>query len=144
MTVQADYSTPIGTTQILEFGGKNISREVSSDYSYLLAGADKQFYPNPNSSLSNVFNYNQNITSGYFSYTLAMKSGYSFKAGSRYEYTTVNAHFATEKAPIELPSYGVLVPSINLSKRLGNGSTLKIAYNRRIQRPSIQFLNPNL
>ena len=145
ITIQADYQTPIGTTQLLEFGGKNISRKVASDYKYLFApGANGDYVPNPNSSLSNIFNYNQNITAGYFSYTYSLKSGYSLKAGSRYEYTTINANFATEKAPVTIPSYGVLVPSINLSKKLKNGSTVKIAYNRRIQRPSIQFLNPNL
>ena len=145
ITIQADYQTPIGTTQLLEFGGKNISRQVASDYKYLFApGANGEYVPNPKSSLSNVFNYNQNITAGYFSYTYSMKLGYSLKAGSRYEYTTINANFATEKSPTTIPSYGVLVPSINLSKKLKNSSTVKIAYNRRIQRPSIQFLNPNL
>ena len=145
VTIQADYQTPIGTTQILEFGGKNISRKVSSDYKYLVApGSNGEFTPSPNASLANVFNYDQNVSSGYFSYTYAMKSGYSFKAGARYEYTTINANFATEKAPVIIPSYGVLVPSANISKKLNNGSTLKLAYNRRIQRPSIQFLNPNI
>jgi outer membrane receptor protein involved in Fe transport len=145
MTIQADYQTPIGTTQMLEFGGKDITRKVSSDYQYLFApDATSAYVPVTNASLSNVFSYNQNIASGYFSYTYASKSGYSLKAGSRYEYTTINAHFATEKAPTTIPSYGVFVPSVNLSKKLKNGSTLKLAYNRRIQRPSIQFLNPNL
>jgi outer membrane receptor protein involved in Fe transport len=145
ITIQADYQTPIGTTQMLEFGGKNISRKVSSDYKYLLApGSEGEYAPSPNASLANVFNYDQNVMSSYLSYTYAMKSGYSFKAGARYEYTTINANFATEKAPVVIPSYGVLVPSANLSKKLKNGSTVKIAYNRRIQRPSIQFLNPNI
>ena len=145
MTLQADYQTPIGTTQLLEFGGKDITRKVSSDYQYLVApGATSDYVPVANATLSNVFSYNQNIVSGYFSYTYASKSGYSLKAGSRYEYTTINANFATEKEPTTIPSYGVFVPSVNLSKRLKNGSTLKLAYNRRIQRPSIQFLNPNL
>ncbi|CAN5142256.1 outer membrane beta-barrel family protein [soil metagenome] len=147
VTIQADYQTPIGTTQLIEFGGKNISRKVSSDFSYLSApGANGEFTPVPatGGNLANIFNYNQNITAAYVSYTLSMKSGYSLKAGSRYEYTTINANFASEKGPITIPSYGVLVPSINLSKRFGNGTTLKLAYNRRIQRPSIQFLNPNL
>src|SRR5436190_6389212 len=145
MTLQADYQTPIGTTQLLEFGGKDITRKVSSDYQYLVApGATSDYVPVANVTLSNVFSYNQNIVSGYFSYTYASKSGYSLKAGSRYEYTTINANFATEKEPTTIPSYGVFVPSVNLSKRLKNGSTLKLAYNQRIQRPSIQFLNPNL
>lgn len=145
ITVQADYQTPIGTTQLLEFGGKLISRKVASDYKYFSAPAEGDpFVPLTNSNLANVFNYNQKITSGYLSYTYSSKSGYSIKAGSRYEYTTINANFAVEKAPVVIPSYGVLVPSINISKKLGNGGTLKAAYNRRIQRPSIQFLNPNI
>ena len=145
VTIQADYQTPISTNQLLEFGGKNISRKVSSDYKYLFApGSDGEYVVNPNSNLANIFNYDQNITGGYFSYTYSTKSGYSLKAGSRYEYTTINATFATEKPPVAIPSYGVTVPSVNLSKRLTNGNTLKIAYNQRIQRPSIQFLNPNI
>lgn len=145
ITIQADYQTPISTNQLLEFGGKNISRKVASDYKYFSApAASDPFVPASNSSLANVFNYNQNITSGYLSYTYSSKSGYSVKAGSRYEYTTINAHFAVEKTPVIIPSYGVLVPSANISKKLNNGATLKVAYNRRIQRPSIQFLNPNI
>lgn len=144
-TVQADYQTPIGTTQLIEFGGKNILRKVSSDYKYFAApGATADFVPSSNSNLANIFSYNQNITAGYLSYTLSMKSGYSMKAGSRYEHTTINANFASEKGPVIIPSYGVLVPSINFSKRLKNGNTMKIAYNRRIHRPSIQYLNPNI
>ena len=144
-TVQADYQTPIGTKQMLEFGGKAISRKVSSDYKYFAAtGATDPYVPAVNSSLANVFSYNQNITASYLSYTYSSKSGYSLKAGTRYEYTTINANFAVEKGPVIIPSYGVIVPSINLSKKLKNGSTVKVAYNRRIQRPSIQYLNPNI
>ncbi|MBY0434440.1 MAG: outer membrane beta-barrel family protein, partial [Cyclobacteriaceae bacterium] len=145
ITVQADYQTPISTNQLVEFGGKSITRKVTSDFKYLFAaGANGDFVPSTNSNLANIFTYNQYITAGYFSYTYSMKSGYSLKAGSRYEYTTINADFANEKGPVTIPSYGVLVPSINLSRRLKNGNTLKLAYNRRIQRPSIQFLNPNI
>ena len=38
----------------------------------------------------------------------------------------------------------MLVPSINLSKNIGGTKTIKLGYNRRIQRPGIQFLNPNV
>ncbi|HEY8933873.1 MAG TPA: TonB-dependent receptor, partial [Cyclobacteriaceae bacterium] len=146
ITVQADYQTPIGTTQLVEFGGKNISRSVSSNYKYLVAGSDGNYLSSPTQP-ANVFNYNQNVTAGYLSYTLSFLKTYSLKAGGRYEYTTINANFQNAQdgpSVSSIPSYGVLVPSINISKKLSNGNTIKAAYNRRIQRPSIQFLNPSI
>jgi hypothetical protein len=38
----------------------------------------------------------------------------------------------------------VIVPSFNVSKKLKGGNMVKASYNRRIQRPSIRFLNPNI
>ena len=143
-TVQADYQTPLSDNQLIEVGGKAIMRKVSSSYQYLLAGADGVYSPNPRASLSNTLNYSQNISAGYLSYTLTAAKVYSLKAGARYEYTTINAHLVTTDEEIAIPSYGVLVPSLNLSRKFANGNVLKAAYNRRIQRPSIQFLNPNL
>ena len=58
-----------------------------------------------------------------------MGKGYSLKAGTRYEYTTIEAYTQTEEN-IEIPSYGVMVPSVNLSKKLKAG-TVKVAYNRQ-------------
>lgn len=145
MTVQADYQTPLGSNQIVEMGAKEISRSVSSDFQYFTAQGNDPYQVSPNVNLSNIFNYNQNVTSGYMAYTLSTKSGYSFKAGSRYEYTRIDANFknATE-INTNIPSYGALVPSANISKKLKSGKTIKLAYNRRLQRPSIQFLNPNI
>ncbi|MDZ7897651.1 MAG: TonB-dependent receptor [Arcicella sp.] len=132
-TLQIDYQTPIGKTQMIEFGGKGIFRQVNSTFRQV----------GSNGSLD----YDQNIAASYFSYTLTTKKKYSLKAGARYEHTTIGATQVEEGGISEklvIPSYGVLVPSINLSKNLKGGSTLKIGYNRRIQRPSLQFLNPNV
>lgn len=126
ITIQTDYQNPIAKNQMLELGAKEIFRHVSS-----------------NNQFSNAFNYDQNVTSAYLSYTLNFLKNYSVKAGTRYEYTTINAKYEGQEN-ISIPSYGVLVPSLNISKKLKNGSTLKAAYNRRIQRPSLQFLNPNI
>lgn len=146
ITAQIDYQTPIAANQLVELGGKEILRKVSSDYAYYTAnGSDGEFVlsTNPLQS-SNIFNYDQNVTAGYLSYTLSTKKSYSFKAGARYEYTTISANFENpENGNPVIPSYGVLVPSANVSKKLKNG-TLKLAYNRRLQRPSIRFLNPNV
>ncbi len=145
VTVQADYQTPIGQTQILEMGGKQILRSVSSDYNYFNAVGNGAYQPDLNTNLSNVFNYNQNVSAGYMSYTLNTGKAYSVKAGGRYEYTTINANFANAtEINTDIPSYGVFVPSLNVSRKLSNGKTVKAAYNKRIQRPSIQFLNPNI
>jgi outer membrane receptor for ferrienterochelin and colicin len=143
VTFQLDYQTPIGTTQMLEFGGKDIMRSVFSDFSSYQAIGGGAYEPATTAGFNNNLNYDQNVTAGYLAYTLAMKSGYSIKAGARYEYTTISAYTRTEDN-IEIPSYGILVPSVNLSKKLKNGNTLKASYNRRIQRPSIRYLNPNI
>ncbi|MBS1507076.1 MAG: TonB-dependent receptor [Bacteroidetes bacterium] len=141
-TVQADFQTPITDMQLLELGGKEIMRKATSTYNYFQAGSDG-VYGGYTGSLykSNLLDYTQNVTSGYLSYTLSTASKYSFKAGARYEYTTISANNQTQN--FSIASYGVLVPSINISKRLGNGNLLKLSFNRRIQRPSIQNLNPN-
>jgi outer membrane receptor protein involved in Fe transport len=145
-TVQVDYVTPMNDkgNQILEYGAKNILRKAFSDFAYFEAdGADGEFVESENPSLNNEFSYDQNVTAGYVSYTFAFLENYTLKPGMRYEYTTINADFKTE-FEAEIPSYGTWVPSINASRKLKNGNMIKAAYNRRIQRPSLRFLNPNI
>lgn len=141
-TVQADYQTPISEMQLIELGAKEIVRKATSTYNYFQAGSDGAYTPYTGSIYaSNLLDYTQTITAGYLSYTASTASKYSLKAGMRYEYTTIAAN--NQAGSISIPDYGVLVPSVNLSKRLDNGNMLKLSFNRRIQRPSIQNLNPN-
>ncbi len=145
-TVQLDYVTPLDEkgNQILEYGAKNILRKAYSDFAYFEAeGATGEFIVDPNPSRNNDFSYDQNVTAGYVSYTFAFLENYTLKPGVRYEYTTINADFRTE-FEAEIPSYGTWVPSVNASRKLKNGNMIKAAYNRRIQRPSLRFLNPNI
>lgn len=143
-TLEADYQVPTVKNQLLEFGAKNILRKVNSDYAYFSAADAKLDYlPLSSVNLSNAFNYRQNVTSGYLSYTIALSKNYTVKAGARYEYTSINADFQTGSA-VDLPSYGVLVPSFNIAKKFDGGDMIKLGYNRRIQRPSLEFLNPNI
>ncbi|HCW07578.1 MAG TPA: TonB-dependent receptor [Cytophagales bacterium] len=141
-TIQADYQTPISDNQLIEVGAKEIMRKATSNGTYLQSTTDGN-YTDYTGGLykGNYLDYSQNISAGYLSYSLSTKTKYSFKAGVRYENTTVSA--TASSGPFST-SYGVVVPSINISKRLDNGGMLKFAYNRRIQRPSIQNLNPNL
>ncbi|PZR38459.1 MAG: TonB-dependent receptor [Azospira oryzae] len=143
ITIQADYQTPLAKKHILEFGAKNIMRSVSSKYNYLYSTNGSEYTESADNNQNNSFDYTQNVTAGYAAFTFSLPKSYTLKAGSRYEYTTIDAKFASEGDEVKIPSYGVLVPSINISKKLSNGNTLKAAYNRRIQRPSLQYLNPN-
>lgn len=138
VTAQLDYQTPVGKNQLLELGAKDIMRTVNSQYSTFIDGAQTV-----GGNLSNTFTYDQNIAAAYASYTLGFLKNYTLKAGARYEYTTIDAKFQNSDTKVSIPSYGVLVPSVNLSRKLASGNTLKAAYNYRIQRPSLQFLNPN-
>lgn len=141
---QVDYQKPINKNQMIEVGAKETMRRVISDFDFQVAdGATGPYISIGNGRLNNSLNYDQNVTAGYFSYTYNTQKSYSFKTGVRYEYTIINANFQDQE-DIEIPNYGVLVPSINVSKRLKNGNFIKAAYNRRIQRPSLVFLNPNI
>jgi len=143
-TIQVDYQSPIKKTQLIEFGGKGIFRQVNSDFEYFFATGNGNFQQD-NTRPANELIYDQNVMSSYLSYTYATRNKYTFKVGTRYEYTLINARFNNRESGQldEIPDYGNLVPSINISKGLKGGKILKIAYNRRIQRPGIQFLNPN-
>ncbi|MCP9770541.1 TonB-dependent receptor [Lacihabitans sp. LS3-19] len=137
-TFQMDYQTPIKKNQLIEFGGKGIFRLVNSDFSYLIGGVLIEDPKRPNGSLD----YNQNIGATYIAYTYSTKSKYTFKVGTRYEITDIKA---TQNAntEINIDPYNILVPNVNISKTFGGKYTVKTAYNRRIQRPGLQQLNPN-
>ena len=139
-TLQTDYQTPIKKNQQIEFGAKAIFREVNSDYRYLLGGPTGELVTEKNGTQGALL-YHQNIAATYTSYTYTTKKRYTFKGGVRYEHTFIDASTA-EKGSLGVGDYGVLVPSINASKTF-SGTTLKLGFNRRIQRPGLQQLNPN-
>ena len=139
-TLQTDYQTPIKKNQLLEFGAKGIMRQVNSNYSYQLAGPSGAFTTEANGTLGELL-YHQNIAAGYSSYTYTTKNRYTFKGGLRYEHTFIDASTSTG-GRLGIGDYGVLVPSVNASKTI-KGTTFKLGFNRRIQRPGIQQLNPN-
>jgi ferric enterobactin receptor len=139
-TFQTDYQTPIKKNQLIEFGGKGIFRQVNSDYRYLLAGPTGEFASDA-AQPAGALEYHQNIAAGYTSYTYTTKKKYTLKGGLRYEHTFIDAS-TRESGRVGVGNYGVLVPSFNASKSIKR-TMVKLAYNRRIQRPGLQQLNPN-
>ncbi len=144
ITIQFDFQNPVSKSQQIEMGAKTIIRNVTSDFNFFTAsGANGAYIPASSADLRNVFNYDQNVLASYFSLTSKWNKKMSSKVGVRYEFTDINANFAEGVDP-QIPSYDILVPSITISRNLKGGKTLKASYNKRIQRPSLQFLNPNI
>lgn len=140
VTLQTDYIRPIGDKQIFEIGGKGIFRQVNSDYSYLFADQQASFTPDFDRP-AGTLDYNQNVAAAYTSYTLATAGKYTFKAGVRWERTFIDA--LENDQDINISDYGNVVPSLNVSKTFKDFTTIKLGYNRRIQRPWLRQLNPN-
>ena len=142
-TLQLDYVEPIGDKARVETGVKNISRTVTSDFQLFQRQEGQGYTPVEGASVNNFFSYNQNVSAGFVSGLVELPSDLTLQAGARYEYTTITANF-TEGATLDIADYGTLVPSVNMSKKLKNNMTVKLGYARRIARPSLQFLNPNI
>lgn len=140
-TVQADYTLPINKVFKLEAGGKTILRRIESDNEvFSPLGGDFAF----NSKLSNSYNYDQDVVAGYSVLTINLPKQYSILAGIRDENTSIKGNPLNSSQNV-LPfsqNYNTFIPSLTLQKVLSPTKTLKLAYSKRITRPSLQFLNP--
>ena len=125
-TVQADYVYPFGKGMILETGAKGIFRTIKSKY------ADS----------NQDFDYTQDVAAAYGVLSFKLAKTLDFKGGLRAEYTDINATSGNQLNYTN--NYFNLFPSAILSKTLDKSTTLKLSYNRRMQRPGVDLLNPFL
>lgn len=123
-TLQSDYVYPFSKTTTLETGVKGIFRNILSTYGESLQD----------------FDYDQNVASAYAVLGFKLTKKITAKAGLRGEYTNINA-VSGHKDKFG-NDYTNLFPSLILSQALKGGSTIKLSYNKRIQRPSLFYLNP--
>jgi len=144
-TLQADYTNPFSKVVKLEVGGKEILRKLSSNSDIFSPDSphstDLIFDP-VNSS---TYNYNQYVTAGYAVFTITLPHGYTIMPGVREEYTSINGavnSISETGLPPVNQGYNTLVPSFTIQKQLTPTQTIKLAYSKRITRPSLQFLNP--
>ncbi|NJL14260.1 MAG: TonB-dependent receptor [Microscillaceae bacterium] len=140
LTFQADYVHPFTEGIKFETGVKTVLRNVGSDFQFFNFDFDNQLFVE-NSDRSDEFNYDQDVWSGYVSLTYALPRKYAVQVGMRYEKTEIAGNFVTQDTQFT-QSYDNWIPNVILSKEFKKGQKLKVSYNRRIQRPSIFFLNP--
>ena len=143
-TLQADYRRPVGARTSLETGAQLVLRAIASDYRY-----DRRAEPGVGAyvtvdSISNVFDYDQDVAAGYASVRHELTDAWSLVAGLRYEHTAIAG--ALERArPEDEPfsnDYDNWLPSASLQYKLSPTSSMRAAYSRRIRRPGLRFVNP--
>ena len=146
-TAKLDYETALGEGALS--AGAKVTR-VGTENTFLY----NDVYPDqtPGSvqddSLSNRFNYTENVYAGYVSYQGKLSETWQYTAGLRVEVTDANGElfpFRDElrKPPVE-QNYVSYFPNAGLTYVLDGqkGHTLNLAYGRRINRPDYNVLNP--
>ncbi|MDB5142751.1 MAG: TonB-dependent receptor [Mucilaginibacter sp.] len=137
-TIQVDYASPLTKEVSIEAGAKAILRNNYSDFHVDDRDPVSQLYKT-NDTLTNNFNYHQDIYSVYNSYQLKMEK-WTGKAGLRLEHTSINADF-TSAGVTTAPSYNNLIPSVSIQRSFKT-SSINFGFTQRIQRPGIFQLNP--
>jgi len=136
-TIQVDYTHPFSKKVKMEVGAKTVIRDIKSDFS------SKNLLTNEfRDDRTDVFNYDQDVMAGYLSFNAELTKKYSLTAGARYEHTTYGGDFDSGEVEKFSDKYDNFLPSIILSRKLKGFSSIKVSYNKRIQRPSLFYINP--
>lgn len=139
-TLQFDYINPFGSDGfLLESGAKAVWRRNDAN-SYELIGKDEASAvesPDDRSDLTQI----QDIYAAYASLTGKLNS-LSFNAGVRYEHTRMGIDFHAGDNPDFINHLNDLVPNAAISYMFSPASNLRLAYQMRISRPSLNQINP--
>ncbi|MCB0636176.1 MAG: TonB-dependent receptor [Lewinella sp.] len=140
-TLQADYVHPFGDKVKLETGLKGVIRQIDSDYETLQRASNGDpFTAVP--FLTDAFFYDQDVYAGYLSFNVKLGEKTGIVAGARYERTEIGGDYRSgDINPFE-QSYDNILPSIIINRQLPKFRNLKLSYSRRIQRPSLFYINP--
>ncbi|MFT6966848.1 MAG: ferric enterobactin receptor, partial [Marivirga sp.] len=143
-TIQIDYTHPMGEKFKVETGAKSILRDITSDFAYSFLAEGGNTYQQQ-ANRTDIFNYNQDVFAAYISTQTNITKKLGLIAGIRYEFTDISGDFNIDQENNfdgDSLEYDNWLPSIILSQRFGKTSSVKIAYNRRISRPSLRNVNP--
>ncbi len=140
ITGQVDYTHPFSKAITMEVGGKAILRDIKSDFSAENFDFDDNIF-RIDPLASDVFYYDQDVYAGYLSFNVKMGKKYGMVVGGRYEQTEIGGDFDFQETTFT-NSYGNFLPSVIFSRTLSQFSNIKIAYNQRIRRPGLRFVNP--
>jgi hypothetical protein len=135
---QADYVQPI-KKHILELGVSSILRKSSSYYFYKVLDTVTGAFE-PNTSQSNAFHYTENIYAAYTSFNLKMEK-WGLRLGARLEQAKIDARFVSS-GTFARQKYMNVIPAFTLSRKLNGFSLVRLSYTQRLNRQTLDYLNP--
>jgi ferric enterobactin receptor len=136
-TFQVDYVYPSKKVSI-EAGIKGIFRNNTSNFEFLSANSSGVFTADP--LKTNGFDNRQNVYAIYNTYQFNIKK-WGVKGGIRVEQTEIDANFIGTSSILNSSSLN-FIPSISMSRKFKDMSSLNFGFTSRIQRPGINQLNP--
>lgn len=139
-TVQVDYANPFhGYNHLLEAGVKGVFRRNSTD-SKSLNGPDVSNLTVIKEATV-IADQIQDVYAAYCSYT-GHYGNWSVNGGLRYEHTVMGMDFHTGDYSNFRRHLNDLVPNAAISYSFAPTNTLRLSYQMRISRPTIDQLNP--
>lgn len=143
-TLQIDYQHPLTKKGniILETGVKGISRNVRSNYLVkgTVTGTEELEKIN---SRSDLFRYQQHVGAVYGMLKMSLADNWYAEAGTRVEHTSLEGVFRDNPAAFN-NRFTNIVPTAVISKKMKDGHSIAISYTKRLTRPYIWDLNPNV
>ena len=136
LTGKADVNTTLFSGN-LKGGIKYSDIETNSKLDFYIVDDNDILY---NPTLSDDFNYKENIFAEYVSYQIDFDK-WNLTGGLRGEYTFINA-ISRSLGKLETQKYFELFPTASIHYQLTENSGLGLSYKRAIERPRYQSLNP--
>jgi outer membrane receptor protein involved in Fe transport len=146
--VQLDYTSPVGKTGRLETGYRTqIGTTGNRQCDYNLDQTSGEY--DPDYSLTNTFKSTSQVHAAYITFRRQINT-FGFQLGIRGELGRFSADLQSFDSsgrlimlPVTVNTKG-LYPSLQLTKRLGEGRQVQLSYSRRVNRPTPRELNPFL
>ncbi|NPD85840.1 TonB-dependent receptor [Lentimicrobium sp. L6] len=139
-TFQADYVYPVLTSHKIELGSKYIRRINKSIDSAQVFNLESDNYE-PDTSQYSDFKHNQEIIAAYIAFQGKINK-FGFIGGLRCERACTKGIVLSDKNPSFDNTSFEFVPSCSFSFQYSQRSSFQLSYSKRIQRPSIWYLNP--
>lgn len=139
-TVQVDYTNPFGGEKhTLETGAKGVFRRNSANSWQKIGNSFSDLVGNTDNDIR--MNQYQDVVGAYASYGGNFgKTG--VKAGVRWEYTHMGIDFKRGTQKDFSTVLNDVIPNVALSYSFSPAHSLRLSYQMRISRPTIQQVNP--